>query len=262
MNQEFETEPKTPDVDPISLMEKYKQTGSVQVRNQLVLYYSYIAKTVAGQMRGVFSNFAQHEDIVNQGILALINCIERFDPDKGIKFESYAFMRVRGAVIDFVRKQDWLPRRVRMTAKHLAQVHDELCNELLREPTPKEIAERMDISLQALSRYYSEISNSVMFSFEELLQNTTQMGDVLEHSMGGEAGPENNIYQQELHEILEKALDSLTERERTVISLYYYEHLKLSEIAAVMQVTEQRISQINSRAIMKLREPLEKYMKG
>ena len=80
--------------------------------------------------------------------------------------------------------------------------------------------------------------------------------------MGGEAGPENNIYQQELHEILEKALDSLTERERTVISLYYYEHLKLSEIAAVMQVTEQRISQINSRAIMKLREPLEKYMKG
>lgn len=248
--------------EPISLMQEYKQTGSIHLRNQLVLHYSYIARTVASQMRGIFTNFAQQEDIVNQGILALMDCIERFDPGKGIRFESYAFMRVRGAVIDFVRKQDWLPRRVRLTAKNMAQVHDQLCNELLREPTQQEIADRMNVSMQTLSQYYSEISNSVMFSFEELLQNTNQMGDALESSMGSGAGPEGNLFREELRETLKRAIDTLSERERLVVTLYYYEHLKLSDIAAVMKVTEQRVSQINSRAIAKLREPMEKYMKG
>ena len=248
--------------EPVSLKQEYKQTGNIAVRNQLVMHYSYIAKTVASQMRGIFTNFAQQEDIVNQGILALMDCMERFDPGKGIRFESYAFMRVRGAVIDFVRKQDWLPRRVRLTAKSMAQVHDQLCNELLREPTQQEIADRMNISMQTLSQYYSEISNSVMFSFEELLQNTNQMGDALESSMGSGAGPEGNLFREELRETLKQAIDALSERERLVVTLYYYEHLKLSDIAAVMKVTEQRVSQINSRAIAKLREPMEKYMKG
>lgn len=253
---------KPVECDPVTLMLVYKQTGGIALRNELVMHYSYIAKTVASQMRGIFTNFAQQEDVVNQGILTLIDCIERFDPEKGIRFESYAFMRVRGAVIDFVRKQDWLPRRVRLAAKNMAQVHDQLCNELLREPTPKEMAERMNISPQALSQYSSEISNAVMFSFEELLQNTNQMGDALENSLGGESGPEGNIFREELREQLKKAIDSLSERERLVVTLYYYEHLKLADIAAVMKVTEQRVSQINSRAILKLKEPMEKYMKG
>lgn len=248
--------------DLIALMAEYKQFGSISIRNQLVVHYSYIAKTVASQMRGIFTNFAQQEDIVNQGILTLIDCVERFDPGKGIRFDSYAFMRIRGAVIDFVRKQDWLPRRVRLAAKNMAMVHDQLCNELMREPTQKEIAERMNISTETLAQYTSEISKSVMFSFEELLQNTSQMGDALENSLGGAPGPETNIYREELRETLKKAIDSLSERERLVVTLYYYEHLKLSDIAAVMKVTEQRISQINSRAIAKLREPMEKYMKG
>jgi len=253
---------KAAESDPNSLMQEYKETGSIALRNQLVMHYSYIARTVAVQMRGIFTNFAQQEDIVNQGVLTLIDCVERFDPKKGIRFDSYAFMRVRGAVIDFVRKQDWLPRRVRLASKNMTQVHDELCNELMREPTAKEMADRMNISTQTLAQYYSEISNSVMFSFEELLQNTNQMGDALENSLGGENSPEQNIYREELRETLKKAIDSLSERERLVVTLYYYEHLKLADIAAVMQVTEQRVSQINSRAIMKLRGPMEKYMKG
>lgn len=250
------------ETDPILMMEEYKCSKDVNLRNQLVMHYSYIAKRVASQMRGIFTNFAQQEDIVNQGIIALIDCVERFDLEKGIKFESYAFMRVRGAVIDFVRKQDWLPRRVHLTAKQIAATHDQLCNEFMREPTQKEMADRMGISLQMFSKYSGEISNAIMFSFEELIQNTTQMSTALENSVGIGQGPEEHVYRQELRETLKKAIDSLTERERLVVSLYYYESLRLSEIASILQVTEQRISQINSRAITKLRASMEKYMKG
>ncbi|MDD3429643.1 MAG: sigma factor, partial [Oscillospiraceae bacterium] len=116
------------------LLQVYYSAPTVNLRNDLVMLYSYIPKTVAAQMRGVTSSYAQLEDIVNQGVITLIDCIEKFDPTKGVKFESYAFMRVKCANIDFIRKQDWLPRRVRKTAKDVTLAHDELSNKLMREP--------------------------------------------------------------------------------------------------------------------------------
>lgn len=248
--------------DPVSLMKEYKETGNIELRNQLVMNYSYIAKTVAVQMRGISSNYAQVEDIVNQGIITLIDCVERFDINKGIKFESYAFMRIRGAIIDFVRKQDWLPRRVRLTAKNISAAHDELCNELMREPTQQEIADRLGMPLDKLTKYYSEISNSVLLSFEGLIQNVNQMGDLLENFLTDDSLPEKNIFKQELRETLKDAIDSLSERERLVVTLYYYENLMLSDIAKILNVSDQRVSQINSKAVMKLRNKMENYMKG
>ena len=147
-------------------------------------------------------------------------------------------------------------------AKQISAAHDSLCHELLREPTPQEVAKRMGINVDTLSRYTSEISNSVMFSFEELIQNTAQMGDALEDSMGSAPGPEENVYRKEQKQVLMEAIDSLNERERLVVSLYYYERLRLADIASVLGVSEQRVSQINSRAVAKLRVPLEKYRKG
>lgn len=249
-------------VDPISLMQQYQECRDVKIRNELVMHYSYIAKTVAMQMRGIASNYAQLEDVVNQGIITLIDCIEKYDPAKGIKFESYAFMRVRGAVIDFVRKQDWLPRRVRLTAKNISEAHDKLCNQLLREPTQQELADYLNMPLATLAKYYSEMSNSVMLSFEGLIQNVNQMGDLLENFMDEDSVPENSIFRRELRETLQEAIDTLSERERLVITLYYYEHLKLSDIAKVLEVSDQRVSQINSKAILKLKYKMEKYMKG
>lgn len=248
--------------DPISLMKQYKECGGQDIRNRLVMHYSYIARTVAIQMHGISANYAQVEDIVNQGIITLIDCVERFDLEKGIKFESYAFMRVRGTVIDFVRKQDWLPRRVRMTAKSITQAHDQLCNELMREPTQKEIAERLDMPIDKLVKYYGEISNSVLLSFEGLIQNVSQMGDLLENFMTEDSLPEKNIFRQELRETLKAAIEALSERERLVVTLYYYENLMLSDIAKILGVSDQRVSQINSKAILKLRKKMEEYMKG
>lgn len=248
--------------DPMLLMEQYKKNGDIELRNQLILHYSPIAKTVAMQMRGISSNYAQLEDIVNQGILTLIDCIEKYDPNKGVKFESYAFMRIRGAIIDFIRKQDWLPRRVRKTAKDIAAAQDELSNQLMREPTNRELADYLDMSEEALNKHYSEITNSVMLSFEGIIQNTMQTGPTLDNLFDEESQPEQSIFKQELKDTLMQAIDSLTERERLVISLYYYEHLKFNNISQVLGVSESRICQIHSKAILKLKSKMESYVKG
>ena len=143
------------------LHKKYRETKDVKIRNQLVMNFMYIPKATAVQLRGIASGYAQIEDMVNQGVISLIDCIERFDATKGVKFESYAFMRVRGGIIDLVRKQDFVPRRVRSTSKDIANVYNELSNELMREPTQQEIANKMGISVEKLSQYNSEVSNMI-----------------------------------------------------------------------------------------------------
>ncbi|RPF48407.1 RNA polymerase sigma-28 (SigD/FliA/WhiG) subunit [Hydrogenoanaerobacterium saccharovorans] len=249
--------------DPVEVMKKYHETGSVEIRNQLILHYSYIARSAAMQMRGIASNFAQVEDIVNEGVLTLIDCIEKFDIEKGVKFETYAYMRIRGSVIDFVRKQDWLPRRVRKTAKDIDRAYDELSNKYMREPKSSEIAEYLQISEEALSKHYSEISNSVLLSFEGVVQNTLQTGFADEGGTAGEdSQPENHIFHQELKDTLENSISELTEKEQTVLSLYYYESLKYSDIAKVLEVSESRVCQIHTKAILKLKGKMEHYVKG
>ena len=239
---------------------QYKETGNISLRNKLVMNFAAIPKTAAMQLRGLTASYAQVEDMVNQGMITLIDCIDKFDFSKGIKFEAYAFMRVRGSIIDLVRKQDWVPRRVRMNSKEISSVYNALCHELQREPTKEEIAEKMNISVNKLDHYNSEISNAVAFSFEELIQNMSQMGDVLESTLSEDLTPEKKVIKTELREMLKKSIDVLSERERLVVTLYYYEELTLSEIAEVLNVSLQRVSQINSKAIMKLRSNMSDYI--
>lgn len=247
--------------NPTELLKKYRDTGEIELRNEIVLHYSYIAKTVAAQMRGITSGYADVEDIVNQGIIALIDCVERFEPDMEVKFETYAFLRVRGAVIDFVRKQDWRPRRVRKTAKEVAAAYDELSNTFMREPSDKELSEHLNISEDELHKHYMEFSRSLVLSFEALLENAAQT-DFLASDEKDVNLPEQNLFKQELENELAKAIDSLTERERLVISLYYYENLKLAEISKVLGVSESRVCQIHAKTIEKLKKTMEHYMKG
>lgn len=242
------------------LFNEYKSTGNIAVRNKIVMAYSYIAQVSAFQLRGIAAATAQLEDMINQGIITLIDCVERFDISKGIKFESYAYMRVRGGIIDLVRKQDWIPRRVRVNAKAVNAARTELSNALGREPTQAEIASKMGIDEEKLSRYNAEISNAVVYSFEELIQNVSQMGDVLENSTKDDITPERKLLKEELRNALAKAIEELSDRERMVVSLYYYENLNLADIAKVMEVSVQRVSQINSRAVGKLRDKLTDYL--
>lgn len=257
----METAVKQNESEVQELMERYQATRSIADRNQLVMHYSYIAKVIAAQMRGYTVNYAQMEDIVNQGMLTLIDALERFDPGKGVKFESYAFMRVKNANIDFIRKQDWLPRRVRRTAKDVAAAFDWLSNELMHEPTIKELAAYMELPEEAIIKHYSEMSNSVMISLETVLQNTLQENGV-DFLADDDRQPEEKLFRDELRQQLMQAIDALSERERTVISLYYYEHLRLYEIAEVMGVSESRVCQLHSKAVSRMKQRLEGYMKG
>lgn len=247
--------------DPDKMLLEYQKTKDVNLRNKIVMHYSSIAKTVAFQMRGVFSDYAQIEDIVNQGILALIECVERFDPQKQVKFQTFAYMRVRGAVIDFVRKQDWIPRRVRVAAKNINRTHDELCTELMREPTHEEIASRLNMTIETLNKYYSEISGAVTLSFESSIQGMNYSEDEIFEPVDYSSAVDSGLYRQELKELIVSSIQSLSEREQQVISLYYYEELKQSEIAQVLSISEQRVSQLIAKAIQKIRFKVEKYMK-
>lgn len=251
------------DVEDLELlMLEYKQTGSKELRNQLVMHYSYIARTVAVQMYGLSSNYAQVEDIVNEGILAIIGCIEKYDPSKGASFKAYAFRRVQGAVIDFVRKQDWFPRRVRVNARNIMTTHDQLCNELMREPTEEEMSQRLGLSLKDYRKNSHEAANSLIFSFEGIIQNMATTGNQLNVFAGDSSLPESRLDQKELRQALQEAIESLSERERLVVTLYYFERMKLSSIAKIMNVSDQRVSQINTRAILKLKKKLEDYSIG
>lgn len=246
--------------DPDEMLLLYQKTHDVVLRNKIVMHFSSIAKTVAFQMRGIFSDYAQIEDIVNQGILALIECVERFDSGKQVKFQTFAFTRVRGSVIDFVRKQDWIPRRVRVAAKNINRAHDELCTELMREPKHDEIAARLNMTPEVLNKYYSEISGTVTLSFENSIQGLNYSDMDISEPVDRSSSADSGLFRQELKELISSSIQSLSEREQQVISLYYYEELKQSEIAQVLQISEQRVSQLISKAIQKIRFKVEGYM--
>lgn len=259
MNQ-LDISEKLSEEEFLRLHAQYKCTGDVSVRNRIVMSYGYIAKIAALQLRGSVSTQAQIEDMINQGMIILIDCVDKFDPSKEVKFESYAFMRVRGGIIDLIRKQDWIPRRVRVNSKKINDTYNLLCNELKREPTSEELAGKLGITVAKLEKYNYEISNSAVFSFEELIQNISQMGSVLENSTLDDITPEKKVLKNEMKKVLMDAIDLLSEREKLVITLYFFENLNLSDIAKVLDVTVQRVSQINSKAIEKLRLKMNGYI--
>lgn len=248
--------------DPIEAMQRYLKTRDVELRNRLVMHYSYIPKVIASQMRGMTANYAQVEDIVNQGYLTLIDCVEKFSPERGMKFESYAFMRIKCANIDFIRKQDWLPRRVRRTARDVANAYDTLSTKLMREPTTKELAEHMGVSEDMVDKSLSEVSGAVVLSFDNLLQGAASDEEDIPLDADSGMQPESALLREELRGQLAHAIEQLSERERTLVSLYYYEHLRLCEIAQVLDVSESRVSQMHSKILLKLRGQLKGYMEG
>lgn len=241
------------------ILADYQNTGNIEARNKLVMKYAYIPQTVAIQLRGLANGYAQVDDMVNHGIITLIDCFDRFDLGKGISFEYYAFMRVKGGIIDLVRKQDWIPRRVRSFEKKINETRTTLSHELGREPSDEELAKELNISVQKLHSASQEINNSVVFSFEELIQNMSQFGSSLETEG---MSPEKKMVKEEMSKVLAEAIDSLSEREKLVVSLYYYEELTLSEISQVLDISVQRVSQINARAVSKLKASMKEYIYG
>ncbi len=243
------------------LLALYKRTGDEALKWPLVLRYEGLIKSAALQIRGVYSSFAQVDDIVSEGILTLLTSIDKFDPDKGIKFETYVAKRIRGMVIDLARKQDWLPRNIRQRAKEIDAAVSHLANELGRFPTDQEVAGHLGIATDKYQKEAARVALSNTLSLDALMDARDLEGYHFELSdQDPKLQPETVLEDRELQETLAAGISALQENEQIVLSLYYEKNLHMKEIAQVMGVSEPRISQIHSRAIQKLREHMGAYM--
>lgn len=242
------------------LLLTYKQTNQEELKWPLVLRYVGLVRSIALQVRGVYSSFAQVDDIINEGVLALVGAVDKFDLEKGVKFETYVSKRIRGMVIDLARKQDWMPRNVRQRAREIDLAASELSSELGRYPTDGEIAERLGVSPERYQKDAANVALSNILSLD-MLMDTREEGYQLElPSSDIQSQPETALQEREMQRALAAGISSLRKNEQIVLSLYYEKNLHLKEIAQVMELSEPRISQIHTRAIQKLRVYMEAYM--
>lgn len=237
----------------------YKKTGDESVKWPLVLRYTNLVKTIALQVRGVYHSFAQVDDVVNEGLIVLLSAVDKFDPEKGIKFETFASKRIRGAIIDLARKQDWIPRSVRRRTREIDDVSCELFSELGRMPTDSEMAKKLGVTEERFKEDLSGMALSSVMSLEMVFEDREPQVGGLPGVMEPER-PEENLLQGELFETLVASIGKLLENEQQVLSLYYHKNLNMKEIAQVMLISTPRVSQLHTRAVQKLRVLMHGYM--
>lgn len=241
------------------LLREYKATNDMQIKQELVMRYVYIVKSIALQMRDVYVSFAQVDDMINEGVLAIMNALDKFDFEKNVKFETYISKRIRGMIIDLARRQDWVPRSVRKSAKEIDNATMELYNELGRYPTAEETAEYLHVSID---KYHEAVGKTNLFnvlSLDMVLEETMENKKSVQlPSNNPQEQPEAHLLERELHGRLVEALHSLKENEQMVVSLYYVDELNMKEIARILEVSEPRISQIHANALRKMRLFLKK----
>jgi RNA polymerase sigma factor for flagellar operon FliA len=246
--------------DKIDLIRRYKQSGDINLRNEIVLCYMDTVKYAALSLRSAYSKSYDVDDMVNEGVIALIAAAESFDLERGVKFETYASLKVKGAIIDYIRKQDWVPRRVRKFARELDNAYGILYNTLGRQPTNRELADYMGMSIEQFAARLSDTASANTLSFEELLYEDNFALYNGTNPDGGLA--DTQVYAKEQRQVIADAIASLKPKEQQVVSLYYYEKLKLREIADVLEVTESRVCQIHSKCMLLLKQKLEHYIKN
>lgn len=236
------------------LWDRYLTNKDISSRNEIINRYSYIVKIIAVRIRGMYQQYGEVDDIINEGILALIDAINKFDITKNIKFETYATIRIKGAIIDYVRKQAWTPRRVNQNKKLIDNASRELSNILGRSPTDIELAKHLNMSIKEYNKIISETHNVNLLSFEDVV-NQLSINNLYNLN---ETSPEDNYTKKELQLTLADGIDLLNDKEKLVISLYYKEEVKLKNIASLLKISNSRASQIHSQALKKLNEYITK----
>ena len=234
---------------------QYSQTKDSEIRKLLIEEYVDLVKIVAGRMYNFYGAKIEYDDLVGFGIIGLIDSIERFDINKNIKFETYAQIRIRGTIIDNIRKLDWVPRSLRKKSKEVQEGMTKLENQMGKTPTNAELAQYLNISVEELEDILADISNFNVSSLEDLLANSGEY-NIKRNSQ--KDTPEEIYEKEELREILASTIDGLPDNEKKVISLYYYEELTYKEISYIMELSESRISQIHSKAILNIRNQLNR----
>ena len=241
-----------------AIWKSYGRTKDPALKEKLILEFAPLVKFVAGRLVVHIGQHVDYDDLVSYGIFGLIDAIDKFDYAKGVKFETYATVRIRGAIIDSIRKLDWVPRTLRQKNKKIDQVYDKMESELGREPTDEELAEALNLTVvetQELLRNSSVVS---VISLDDFLENKHE-AMIPDASGTFVESPEVLYEKQELGVMLTDAIEKLTEKEKKVITLYYFEELTLKEISAILGVSESRVSQIHSKAVLRLQAKLGRY---
>ncbi len=251
--------PTTPEPSGIAVLwDAFKTTGGLDARNRLVLHYAPLVKFVAGRLASGLPQSIEQADLVSYGMFGLINAIDRFDPSLGNKFETYAVTRIRGAIIDELRAIDWVPRSLRAKSRAVQRAYTTLEHDLGRNPTDAEVAEELGITEEALADLFTKISFFGLVALEETLSGSDE-GDkvtVGETIPDPGPGPVGAFEAEETKQLLAQAISRLPDREKLVLTLYYYENLTLADIGGVLGITESRVCQIHTKAVIQLRSKL------
>jgi len=238
--------------DRKKLWKQYKENGDGEAKDELLLGYTNLVKWLVRRMMPRFSAYEDADDLYSSGIIGLIDAMERYDPDQGVKFETFAVPRIRGEILDYLRAQDWAPPSLRRKINAINSAYDKMESSTGQPPTEEDVAQAVDIPISDLRKISERAHTFNVVSFENMLteKNPDEMG------VSEEASPEDKLIKEETKNTLINIIESLPEKERQVITLYYYEGMLLREIADMMHVTESRISQIHSKVIKKIREQM------
>ncbi len=228
----------------------YQQNKTAEIREKLIESYLPLVKLVASRLAISLPQHVDKDDLISNGFFGLLDAIEKYDPSRGIKFETYAVVRIRGSILDAIRAQDWLPTSVRQKAKQYEQTIAKLENELGRSASDEEVAGSLGISMNDLYSLINQLNASTIIPLEDFTKSETSSN----HSNN----PSEQIEVDEVKKALAKAIDKLPEKEKLVVSLYYYEGLTLKEISIILKLSEARISQLHTKSIFRLRGALSR----
>lgn len=235
----------------------YKVYKSGSARSDLINHYSYLVKITAGRLVTSVPGGLDRDDLVSAGVIGLIKSVDQYDPTRDVKFETYAIALIRGAILEMLRDEDWVPRSIREKLKALDRAQTKLETDLGREPTPREVSEYLQLSEQEVSELMVRQGRTSVFSLDDIVGGGSHDGDdhvhFVEMIVDEGATPSGEMEGKELRRILAAGVDKLPERERLVIALYYFEGLTFKEIGRVLGVSESRVYQLHTQAMGRLR---------
>lgn len=241
-----------------AVWQAYAKNKSPALKEKLILHYAPLVKYVAGRLLVHIGQHVEYDDLCGYGIFGLIDAIDKFDNAKGVKFETYASLRIRGAIIDHIRRMDWVPRTLRQKNKQMEQAFTQLEETLGRTPTDEELAEKLNLSLEETQNLMKKSSVLTLVSLDDFMEQNyeSSFSSLVANRVDS---PEEQTERQERKEMLAEAIAKLSEKEKLVVTLYYFEDLTLKEISSIMKVSESRVSQIHTKAITRLQGKLGRY---